>query len=335
MSTQTINEMINFGLGLASGSLAPTSTETNLDFVVENLLFTYRGAFSASETGLSGTINGIEIYNDSTQLAQIDDLDADLATFGTLAQSDNPIRALVYLLREDDVYRGSDAADRFFVFDGDDRAYGRGGDDIIYGGRGEDRIFGGSGSDKMFGDGGADIMFGRSGNDVLFGGAAGDTIKGNGGNDRLVGKTGGDDLFGGSANDRLSGGGGRDQLFGGSGNDKIDGGVAKDILTGGRGADAFIFDDGDSGTGRLKRDVITDFGRGGDELNLRRIDADTGDRGNDAFIFTGQTAAAHAVWYDVKGDDVMVMGDTDGDGRADFRIQLLDINSMSIDDFIF
>lgn len=137
--------------------------------------------------------------------------------------------------RGDDKFVLSKRADVFFAGDGDDLVRGRGGDDKLYGGRGNDRLFG---------DGGDDMLYGGPGADRLFGGP------------------GADQLFGGAGNDQLFGGGGRDRLNGGGGNDILNGGAGNDVLTGGAGRDTFVFGN-NSG-----KDVITDFGRGNNTIDL-------------------------------------------------------------------
>ena len=148
--------------------------------------------------------------------------------------------------------------------------------------------------------------------------------KGGGGDDKLFGGAGADTLLGDAGNDKLNGGGGSDVLIGGRG---------RDILTGGKGNDDFIVNTGDSRVKTGGRDTITDFGHG-DDIDLRGMDADSGTSTDDAFVFSGTTATAQGVWYQANGSDLVVMGDTDGDGSADFAILLEDISSLSRDDFL-
>jgi hypothetical protein len=64
------------------------------------------------------------------------------------------------------------------------------------------------------------------------------------------------------------------------------------------------------------------------------MDADIGSNRDDAFIFGGTTATAHGVWYQADGSDLIVMGDANGDGRADFSIQLENVSNLLSDDFL-
>ncbi|WP_446905237.1 retention module-containing protein [Aeromonas veronii] len=95
-----------------------------------------------------------------------------------------------------------------------------------------DIAHGGGGSDRIYGQGGVDLIFGGSGDDLLFGG---------------------------DGNDGLRGGTGNDLLSGGTGNDYLSGGLGNDILTGGDGADIFVWNKGDTESGKLTVDTVTDF----------------------------------------------------------------------------
>jgi hypothetical protein len=252
-----------------------------------------------------------------------------------------------------DELSGGSGSDNLSGGSGSDTLSGGRGNDVLNGGGGSDNLSGGSGSDTLSGGRGNDVLNGGGGSDNLSGGSGSDTLSGGRGNDVLNGGGGSDNLSGGSGggSDTLSGGGSSDVLFGGGGKDTLDGGAGKDvldggnssdvliggrgrdILTGGEGGDEFVFNTGDSAVKSGGRDTITDFGRG-DVINLSGMDADTGSNRDDAFIFGGTAAAAHSVWYQVDGRDVIVMGDTNGDGRADFSIQLENISSLSSDDFL-
>ncbi|MEO1397464.1 MAG: spondin domain-containing protein [Pseudomonadota bacterium] len=98
-----------------------------------------------------------------------------------------------------------------------------------------------------------DLIDALGGNDVLFGRLGWDDIDGGEGNDRVFGNRGIDILSGGAGDDTVAGGRGADEISGNGGND---------VLRGGLGADSFNF-----GTG-YGTDLITDFGRGNDQINL-------------------------------------------------------------------
>ncbi|WP_342394071.1 VWA domain-containing protein [Aeromonas veronii] len=90
----------------------------------------------------------------------------------------------------------------------------------------------------------------RGGNDKLHGGL---------GDDILFGQGGDDELYGDDSKDILYGGTGSDKLDGGAGNDILSGGLGNDILTGGDGADIFVWNKGDTESGKLTVDTVTDF----------------------------------------------------------------------------
>ena len=75
-------------------------------------------------------------------------------------------------------------------------------------------------------------------------------------------------------NDTLVGGAGNDALSGGDGNDILSGGDGSDKMTGGDGRDIFIFTESAIGTTRDgEHDVITDFQRGSDRIDLGQAGA--------------------------------------------------------------
>lgn len=151
-------------------------------------------------------------------------------------------------------------------------------------------------SDSFTGSGQADVLLGYGGDDV---------IRGQEGNDRLLGGLGADRIEAGTGSDRLTGGAGRDTLVGGT-----------DAL-----ADGFIYlAVSDSRAGAA--DVIRNFTRGADRINLDAIDVRPGTPLDQDFLWGGQTAAARSVWWSKSGSDVILHADVTGDTTADLAIVL-------------
>ncbi|MCW9044402.1 MAG: DUF4114 domain-containing protein [Pseudopelagicola sp.] len=165
-------------------------------------------------------------------------------------------------------------------------------DDVIYGNCGADIIFAGYGQDTVYGGAGRDIVFGGDDNDLLMGGFAEDIIDG------------------------------------GMGDDTIDGGAGLDVLSGGEGQDTFRFslydapeDESSEATSAAEdtaRDRIIDFS--GDAGDNDKIDLSSF-----ATTFIGTAAfsgTAGEVRYDADGDDALIYVDANGNGLADFSLQL-------------
>lgn len=195
----------------------------------------------------------------------------------------------------------------------------------------------GNGMDnKINGSGGDDSLFGMGGNDNVTGGAGNDFVSGGDGNDVVGGDAGADTIVGDAGNDSLNGDDGNDVLSGGDGTDRISGGTGADTMTGGAGADSFVFRPGDVGFGATA-DRITDFSTAdGDKIDLNALDAKSATTANDAFTFIGALAfhkVAGELRFEVQGHDTVVMGDTNGDGVADFTITLSGVYTLHSSDF--
>lgn len=126
---------------------------------------------------------------------------------------------------------------------------------------------------------------------------------------------GNDTLIGAAADDSLSGGKGQDRLTGGGGADRLEGGL---------GGDRFIFLH-TSDTTVAAHDLIADYDPTGDRdrIDLKHIDADTTQAGNQAFHLVAALdghAGELAQSYDAGSDLTSIVGDVDGDGVADLMI---------------
>jgi Ca2+-binding RTX toxin-like protein len=179
--------------------------------------------------------------------------------------------------------------------DGDDSLAGGSGDDSLLGGKGDDTYFIAAAGDKVteLANQGIDTVvsnlvsttlganvenlrlsefaingIGNTLANAIDGNIAANQLDGGAGNDSLDGATGNDLLLGGVGNDSLVGGAGDDDLRGGAGNDTLEGGAFGDKLTGGAGKDVFLYGPDAEGPGI---DLITDFTRGADKIDLRDL----------------------------------------------------------------
>jgi serralysin len=163
-------------------------------------------------------------------------------------------------------------------------------------------------------------------------------VYGSKGDDVYVGTAFGDKAFGYAGDDTLAGGAGKDKLDGAAGDDSLRGDAGRDTLTGGSGDDTFVFAAvGDSGTKGTTRDTILDFSIADDLISLKAIDADETKGGNQAFAFAGKggfTDTAGELVYKVSGGHTIVSGDVDGNGKADFSIDLVGKLALDADDFL-
>lgn len=174
---------------------------------------------------------------------------------------------------------------------------------------------------RMLGDvqlgGGDDAFDGRGGfvSGLIDGGSGNDRITACHNDDAMTGNSGNDTLRGLGGDDEIAGDSGNDTLFGNAGRDVLRGGVGRDVLTGGGDADIFVFATAaEAGSGN-QRDTITDFQSALDKLDL-------------SGIMAGQSYIAGGIFANVAGqiryDQALgqLQGDTDGNGQADYTIQL-------------
>ena len=233
-----------------------------------------------------------------------------------------------------DILSGNEGDDNLTGAAGNDSLYGDTGNDTIDGGEGNDTLIGGYGTDSLYGGAGNDYMTGGEDNDILQGQAGDDGILGDGGNDTIDGGDGNDTLLGGDGNDTITGGLGADYFEGGTGNDSLNGGEGNDVLvggagqdtlTGGAGADGFFFT-ALTDSSSAAPDKITDFSwADGDYINLSQIDANSTTAGDQAFSFVNsftKQAGQATLTYDAASNTSTFSADVDGDGIADFVLQI-------------
>ena len=268
----------------------------------------------------------------------------------------------------DKLYGGNNN-DKLYGGNGADKVYGQAGNDSLYMDAGNDTLDGGSGTDWLYVTGstnsvvnlakttgqntgyGTDIIknienaSGGKGVDKFYGTTGNNTLKGNNGNDVLSGKNGNDKLYGGNNNDKLYGGSGNDLLKGDSGNDLLQGDAGKDTMFVGAGADTFVFrSTTHSSASASGADIIRDFTRGVDKIDLHFIDASTKLSGNNAFTFDGTTSFGTSNQGDIyykqfnnagtSNDYTMVYIDTDNDSGTEMSIKLMGLHNLTADDFI-
>jgi Ca2+-binding RTX toxin-like protein len=241
-------------------------------------------------------------------------------------------------------------------FAGADELNGFAGQDVLDGGDGQDTVLGGAGEDTVTGGAGADFLNGESGFDTVSYATSATAVNASlarttafvGNNEQIdaiigfecvTGSAFGDQLSGDNDSNVLSGLKGRDEIFGSGGNDLLVGGKGRDLLAGGAGADTFDFNtvSDAAATGRIGvGDSISDFEKGLDVIDFFEIDADTGSAGNQAFSFIGNDAfsgTAGELRFQVDGVFTTVLGDVDGNGKADLQVTLLDPIQLTAGDF--
>lgn len=305
----------------------------------------FSGVFHETASGLGGVLTGFAQKHAGRVVFEATGVERAAATSLGIAATGDSDRFLAYTLS---------GADRVIGSTRDDYLIGFGGNDSLGGGHGDDRLFGGAGRDTLSGGDGDDFLAGGEGTDLLSGGDGDDTCLVNQRTDRVIerrgggvdsilssvslrlpdhverlvligedavcgiGSAGSDVIDGNEAGNRLEGLAGHDRLDGDGGADLLDGGGGNDFLRGGRGADTFRFRTAVEADG----DRIADLGDGADRIDLSDIDA-TPRRGDQAFGWIGADGfSGHAGELRFAGG--RILGDTDGDGRADFSIQLLD-----------
>jgi Ca2+-binding RTX toxin-like protein len=242
---------------------------------------------------------------------------------------------------------------------------GLAGNDVITTGAGNDVISGGAGSDVISSGAGDDtIRFsgGSEGPDTIDAGAGVDRIEAlkngtviglmsvagveavsaNGFSSVSIAGTSAGDTFDFSSVTltgitSIKGLAGNDTLYGSVAPDVIAGGAGADTIRGNGGADLFDYN-ALSESKASARDRILDFQVGSDKLDLLGVDAVSTVTGNQAFSFIG-SGAFHKVAGELRLDmsdpiKTVVLGDVNGDGKADFAVELVGSLQLTVNDFI-
>ncbi|MDP5308681.1 VCBS domain-containing protein [Paracoccus spongiarum] len=246
---------------------------------------------------------------------------------------------------------------------GHNRINGNGAANWLNGNGGNDTLIGGAGNDVYIVDGGdsvweaanagidtvrssATFWLGANVENLVLTGSAAINGVGNSGHNRINGNDAANWLNGNGGNDTLAGGGGNDRLLGGNGHDLLQGGAGRDTLEGGAGSDRlyggadgwqsdmFVFRTAADSAVGSGRDQIHNFRPGTDVIDLRSIDANLSLRGNQKFEFSGGRPDDHSVWVAKQGSNMIVRGDIDNDGRADFEILVVGVSQLTENDFL-
>jgi Ca2+-binding RTX toxin-like protein len=254
--------------------------------------------------------------------------------------------------------RGNDGNDTLIAVD---NTLGSG--DILFGGSGNDSLKGTDGKDLLDGETGNDSMSGGKGDDRYEVDSIGDKIveSANAGRDEVTsllakftlganledltlvggaldgtGNSLGNEITGNAIVNRLDGGAGNDGLFGadgndillgGAGNDSLKGGLGRDTLSGGAGKDLFIYDlDDPNDLVSLGPDVITDFAKGVDKIDLRDLLQDFGIDAADAF------ANGHIVLTQDGNDGVILFS---GKGGGNVLPELAQVTGVILNESDF
>jgi Ca2+-binding RTX toxin-like protein len=221
-------------------------------------------------------------------------------------------------------------------------AYG----DTLTGSTAANLLVGLAGDDSLNGGDGADTMVGGTGNDSYVVDNPGDVVMENPGEGAdtvsasvtyVLGANVEDLTLTGTGAINGTGNGDANLIIGNAGNNVLAGLGGADTLSGGAGADRFVFlnvTDSPTGSG----DVIMDFSHAqSDKIDLSGIDANSTLAGDQAFTFIGAVGfhgIAGELNYSVTQTGITVTGDVNGDGVADFAINLTGLTSIASADFI-
>lgn len=308
------------------------------------------GALVGGETRVNVTTDGLQIFSTVTALA-----DGGWVVAWDSTQDGGGMNTYQRHFAPDIV--GTALAETLVGTAWDEVLSGLGGHDTLDGQGGRDTLIGGGGHDTYIVDRPGDVVqeaagrgtdlvlaamsFSLKGNETvehLTLTGTGNTVgTGNTGDNKLTGNTGANTLSGLAGNDVLDGGGGVDRLVGGIGDDTLIGAAGQDSLTGGAGADRFVFSAaGDSRPAFF--DVIADFVRGADRIDLSVLDANATMAGQQDFRFIGAAAfgadATGQLRYVFDGSTLMLYGSTDADAAPEFKVQVVGATVLGAGDLL-
>jgi Ca2+-binding RTX toxin-like protein len=369
--SDTITEALNAGTDTVQSSVAYT-----LGTNVENLTLTGSGAINGTGNSLNNLITGNSGNNSLTGGSGNDTLNGGTGTdtligglgddtyvtdgSDTITEAANAGTDTVQSSAT--ITLGANVENLTLTGSGAINGTGNTLSNVLTGNSAANSISGGGGNDTIIGGAGNDTLEGAAGNDSLNGGDGIDTASFNGasaavsvnlslsssqntvgaGTDTLVSI---ENLIGSALNDTLTGNDSANSLTGGSGNDSLNGGAGNDTLIGGVGNDTFIFNTvAQSGITATASDVITDFVRGQDKINLSAIDAFAGTVANDTFTWKGAADFSSTTQGEVRfqkfnatgttAAHTMVWIDNDADTAVEMAIRLTGLYDLDASDFI-
>ena len=336
------------GTEAAGGSLTAVSGATVINGIYGQLTINPDGSYSYAldntRAAVQALAEGVTAFETFTYEVKDADGLTDLAQLTlSIAGADEPLTLIGNA--GFDTLTGGGGNDNLSGLAGRDVLIGNGGDDTLDGGANRDTMDGGAGNDTYYVDNVFDVVTEglNGGTDTIISTLAltlGANVENgtltNSANIRITGNELDNVLTGNSGNNKLEGLNGNDQLSGGFGADTLIGGLGSDTMTGGSGADRFVFTVIEETAVGAGRDVISDFVAGIDRIVLSTIDADTTRNGNQTFNFIGAedfTGAGQLRAFASNGNTI-VAGDINGDGFADFEIQLTGIHVIAGADFV-
>jgi Ca2+-binding RTX toxin-like protein len=263
----------------------------------------------------------------------------------------------IYTGAGNDHLEGGDGNNSYFDGDGNDTVFGGSGIDNVYVDAGDDIYYGEGGTDTLWFDtihygfkGSFKLAYqgvtvdlsltsaqdlGEFGIDRFFGF---ENVYGSYGNDTLLGTVGANEISGSLGDDVLNGRGGDDTIVGGSGADTLIGGLGKDDIRIISGVPDGVRDIvryeslKDSGTTADTGDGIFYFTKGQDRIDLSKLDANLGLKGNQAFkVVKGLTKAFGEVKLVKSGADTIVQVDGDKDKAVDMTIYVYNAHLTKAD----
>ena len=121
-----------------------------------------------------------------------------------------------------------------------------------------------------------------------------------------------------------------DVIVGNSSANILTGGSGADTLTGSSGADIFKYlSSADSGTASGLRDIITDFVKGSDKIDVVNFVSVFNFISTNAFTGTAQEIN----YVQVAGNTIVGL-DADGNGTLDMQIELTGLHNLTASDFL-